>query len=248
MDKQTCILVKELIPLYCDKATSEQSNQIIEEHLKECDSCKVFLDSIMAENEFKKEMGQCSDEVKDDNENYVKIAKRLKKRRRMIITSTFAAVVFIFICITSWFQTFFNIGGMEPTYDFGANFVANKLIYSFRAPKQGEVVVLYYGDNVCMKRIIGIPGDTVDINSGHIYVNNELIDTEYTFGTMQWEGDVNYPIALGEDEYFVLGDNYENSLDSRYQSFGLVPRDNIFGKVMFQTNFSLTRTKVTTAR
>lgn len=246
MDKQTCILVKELIPLYCDKATSEESNQIIEEHLKECDSCKDFLDDIMAENEYKKEIS--AEEVKDDRDNYIKIAKRLKKRRRNIIVSTIASVLIIFICINSWFQTFFNIGGMEPTYEAGARCVANKLIYNFRAPKRGEVVILLYGDTVCMKRIIGVSGDIVDIDSGKVYVNSKPIDKEYTFGTITQEGDVNYPIVLGEDEYFVLGDNYEVSLDSRYRDFGLVHRDKIFGKVMFQTKFSLTRTEFSTAK
>jgi signal peptidase I len=237
MDNQTCILVKELVPLYRDKATSDQSNQIIEEHLKECDSCKVYFDDMMAENEYLNEIGHCSEEDKNDRESYVKIAKRLKKRRKIIIVSTIASILFIFICINSWFQTFMNVGGMEPTYESWANFVANKLIYNFRAPKQGEVVLLSYGDNLCMKRIIGVPGDTVEINFGHIYVNSEPLDKEYTFGTIERDGDVNYPIVLGKDEYFVLGDNYENSHDSRYQDFGLVHRDKIFGKVMFQTKF-----------
>lgn len=251
MEKQTCILVKELLPLYQDKAVSEESNHIIEEHLKECDSCKVLLDEMRKEDELEEGINQPTEEIKGDykkeRENYINLAKRLKKRRRIIICSTIVAVLFLFICFTSWFQTFFIAGGMEPTYEAGTNCVVNKLIYNFRAPKRGEVVVLSHHDIVIMKRIIGEPGDTIDIRHGKVYINKELLDSEYTFGSLNQKGNIKFPIVLGEEEYFVLGDNYEQSLDSRYLEFGLVSRDKIFGKVMFQTKFSLIRTTVTTA-
>lgn len=110
--------------------------------------------------------------------------------------------------------------------------------------KNGEILLLYklaninYGDivvideekenEIIIKRIIGMPGDTVKIKDNTVYVNDEILEEDYAYGeTSDYE-----EITLGEDEYFILGDNRPISKDSRY--FGPVKKDEIIGKVIFR--------------
>jgi signal peptidase I len=79
-----------------------------------------------------------------------------------------------------------------------------------------------------IKRVIGLPGDTIDIHDGTVYVNGSGIEA-YNYDT-ETTSDITYPLTLGEDEYFILGDNRSNSYDSRY--FGCVKQDQIQGKIV----------------
>ncbi len=82
-----------------------------------------------------------------------------------------------------------------------------------------------------MKRIIGLPGETVQIDlSGNIYINGEILEEDYGLEPINFPGLAQDPITLGEDEYFVLGDNRNNSSDSRDPSVGNIKRDDIMGK------------------
>lgn len=83
------------------------------------------------------------------------------------------------------------------------------------------------------KRVIGLPGETVLIRGGYVYINGEKLDESiYTeMGTTYISGDFSQEWILGEDEYFLMGDNRKNSKDSRY--FGVVTRNNILGKIVF---------------
>lgn len=104
------------------------------------------------------------------------------------------------------------------------------LLYKLGNVKQFDIVVLdeLYDNEVIIKRIIGLPGDTVEINNGKIYVNDEVIEDEYAYG----ETSDCAKIKLADDEYFILGDNRLISKDSRY--FGPVKEDEIIGKVIFR--------------
>lgn len=104
------------------------------------------------------------------------------------------------------------------------------LLYKLGKVDRFDIVVLdeEYDDEVIIKRIIAFPGETVEIKNGTIYVNEEKIDDSYAYGeTSDYE-----KITLGDDEYFILGDNRLISKDSRY--FGPVKKDEIVGVVVFR--------------
>lgn len=120
----------------------------------------------------------------------------------------------------------------------------DKLSYRFTDPKRFDVVVFYHfmdpenpdkkdkdAYEFYVKRIIGLPGETVQIIGDEIYINGELLEENYGKDPITDEGRATEPIVLGEDEYFVLGDNREVSVDSRYESVGNIKKDWIVGKV-----------------
>ncbi|MBE6838221.1 MAG: signal peptidase I [Ruminococcus sp.] len=103
--------------------------------------------------------------------------------------------------------------------------------------ENGDVVVINSEvlDEAIIKRVVAVPGQTIDIDFdlGEVYVDGELLDEEYIYEpTFTDYGAVQYPYTLQNDEFFVLGDNRNNSLDSRF--FGPVQRDDILGKAVFR--------------
>lgn len=122
---------------------------------------------------------------------------------------------------------------MMNTLHDGDNLIVEKLSYRFSDPKRFDIIVFpptgkkeYY-----IKRIIGLPGETVQIDeNGNIYINGELLEENYGAETIQNPGRAINPIMLGEDEYFVMGDNRNNSKDSRSEEVGNVKRSQIIGR------------------
>ena len=122
---------------------------------------------------------------------------------------------------------------MESTVSDGSQILVNRFIYNVKSPKSGDVIVFLPNGNekshYYVKRVIGVPGDKVQIKSGLLYVNGELYDTEDT-DTIKNAGVAEEEITVGEDEYFVLGDNRNASSDSRKEEVGMIKRDKIGGK------------------
>ncbi|HIR76611.1 MAG TPA: signal peptidase I [Candidatus Choladousia intestinipullorum] len=125
---------------------------------------------------------------------------------------------------------------MDPTLKDGDNLIVEKLSYRFSDPKRFDVIVFPpqgAPNEHYIKRIIGLPGETVRIDEeGTIYINGEVLeeDAEYGFETIQDPGRAIEEITLAEDEYFVLGDNRNNSTDSRTEKVGNVKRSTITGR------------------
>ena len=123
---------------------------------------------------------------------------------------------------------------METTLSDGDNLIVDKLSYRFKDPERYDIIVFpyqYEENTYYIKRIIGMPGETIQINDGHVYINGEFLETEiYGAEVMNSPGIAAEPIVLGEDEYFVLGDNRNHSSDSRDPSVGVLTRDNLIGK------------------
>ncbi len=125
---------------------------------------------------------------------------------------------------------------MNPTLNDGDNLIVEKLSYRFSDPKRFDVIVFPpqgAPNEHYIKRIIGLPGETVRIDEeGVIYINGEVLeeDAEYGFETIQDPGRAIEEITLAEDEYFVLGDNRNNSTDSRTEKVGNVKRSTITGR------------------
>lgn len=123
---------------------------------------------------------------------------------------------------------------MEPTLSDNDNLIVDKISYRFREPQRYDIIVFpfqYKENTYYIKRIIGLPGETVYIDeNGMIYIDGELLNESYGREIMLSAGRASEPITLGEDEYFVLGDNRNNSSDSRDPSVGNISRDDIIGK------------------
>ena len=123
---------------------------------------------------------------------------------------------------------------METTLSDKDQLIVDKMTYRFRDPKRYDIVVFpyQYQDNTYyIKRIIGLPGEKVQILSGMVYIDGMRLDEHYGNEIMENPGIAEEPLTLGEDEYFVLGDNRNNSEDSRFASVGMVKRKNVVGKV-----------------
>ena len=125
---------------------------------------------------------------------------------------------------------------MENTLHNGDNLIVDKLSYRFHDPERFDIIVFpfQFQDNTYyIKRIIGLPGETVQImDDGSIYINGEKLEENYGMEVIKPEtiGRVAEPIELGDDEYFVMGDNRNNSSDSRTDMVGNITRENIIGK------------------
>ncbi len=137
------------------------------------------------------------------------------------------------------FQPFFVKGeSMEPNFENGDYLIIDEISYRFQSPQRGEIIIFKYPENLSqrfIKRIIGLPGETIDIRDGKItiYENGEaqiLDESGYLSSSLFTQGNVK--ISLGENEYFVMGDNRPFSYDSR--RFGVVPRKDIIGRVIFR--------------
>ncbi len=123
---------------------------------------------------------------------------------------------------------------MEKTLNNGDDVIINKLAYVFSDVKRFDVVAFkkmestgYYN----IKRIVGLPGEKVKIENGKIYINDVLLDFE--LDQIMNEGIAGQTITLGSDEYFVIGDNINNSEDSRYSNIGNIMKSEIKGKVFY---------------
>ena len=122
---------------------------------------------------------------------------------------------------------------METTLSDKDQLIVDKMTYRFRDPKRYDIVVFpyQYQDNTYyIKRIIGLPGETVQILSGMVYIDGMRLDEHYGNEIMENPGTAEEPLTLGEDEYFVLGDNRNNSSDSRASDVGLIHRKDLIGR------------------
>ena len=132
------------------------------------------------------------------------------------------------------FQVSVVVPSMSPTLENGEKILVNRFVYRLFEPKRNDLVVFSPNGNArshyYVRRVIGLPGDTIQIKDGEVYVNGELfqeqVDVETVGNALAAENEV----VVDEDEYFVLGDNRNNSEDSRYVSIGNVKRDYITGK------------------
>ncbi len=144
-------------------------------------------------------------------------------------------VAFVFVLIFGMRTSMIGVS-MEPTLYNSQEVFINKLSYLIMSPGRGDVIVFQPNGNenshYYIKRVIGLPGETVQIRNGAIYIDGELLE-EYTFDKIETEGLAETPYFLGEDEYFVLGDNRNNSEDSRSGNIGAVHRDYIIGQAWF---------------
>lgn len=184
-----------------------------------------------------------------ENDDRIKKTKKRKKpgaeeeEKRMTLGQEILQMsiyLLIVLCVT--FLLIHYVGqrtrvqgdSMRPTLHNGDNLIVDKLSYRFTEPQRYDIIVFPYehrAKTYYIKRIIGMPGERVRIDQdGTIYINGEVLHEDYGAEVMVNPGRAVTEITLGEDEYFVLGDNRNNSSDSRDPSVGNIHRDRIIGK------------------
>ena len=141
-------------------------------------------------------------------------------------------VDFIVILSLAWFvvHSFFSLArvsghSMEPSLSAGDTVLVDEFFYQFKKPKRYDVVLF--------QKIIGLPGETVIIQNGRVYINGTLLETD-KLSPIVLEGVAKNPVELGENEYFLLGDNTDSSEDSRFQNMGNIQESQIVGRVWFR--------------
>ena len=168
--------------------------------------------------------------------------KSLKEEAWEWIKSLVVAFVLAMFIRTFFFQAFkIPSSSMHPTLQVGDHLIANKLVYRFRNPGRGEIVIFKFPDNTqrdFVKRLVGRPGEKVTITNGKIYIAGKAVtDARITARLyLNNETGVIIPENIAEikvpvDSYFVMGDNSANSYDSRY--WGFVPRKDFLGEALF---------------
>ncbi|MDY3248801.1 MAG: signal peptidase I [Candidatus Choladocola sp.] len=166
---------------------------------------------------------------------------REKKKKKSLIREVLSWILYFILLCGSVYLIIHYVGertqvkgeSMYPALSNGDNLIVDKITYRFRDPRRFEVVVFpfrYQEDTYYIKRIIGLPGETVQIYDGKIYINGKELNESYGYETIRNPGLASKAITLGEDEYFVLGDNRNNSADSREPSVGNISRDDIIGR------------------
>lgn len=127
---------------------------------------------------------------------------------------------------------------MMNTLNNGDNLIVEKISYKFSDPDRFDIVVFYpFGKKAkeyYIKRVIGLPGEHVCIKDSTIYIDGEVLEENYGKDLVRYAGIAENGITLGEDEYFLMGDNRLESFDSRYPEIGPVSKDKIAGRAVLR--------------
>lgn len=145
-------------------------------------------------------------------------------------------ILFAYVIVFFFGQSRTNIGqSMDPTLSGGDVVLLNEISYRFGGPSRNDVIAFKpngsESSHSYIKRVIGLPGETIQIKDGIIYINDTAYLEDADYPNMETAGIAENPIILGTDEYFVLGDNRNSSEDSRFADIGNVDLEDIEGKV-----------------
>ena len=172
--------------------------------------------------------------------------RRKRKANMKIIKEVLIWIAEIAIAILLAFTIVYFVGlrtsavgqSMAGTIYNGDTILVNRFVYLVSDPKPNDIIVFRPNGNekshLYIKRVIAGPGDTVEIRQGVVYVNGEVFDESVEVASIEEAGIASEPIKLGADEFFVLGDNRNNSEDSRFANIGNIKKEYIIGKVWFR--------------
>ena len=153
--------------------------------------------------------------------------------RNLEFCLSLAVVLMLAFGIRSYVAEPIRVDGssMIPTLHHGEHMLVEQVSYWTRMPRRGEIIICYYPGYTesCVKRVIGLPGETVSVHDGKLHIDGEpLTETPY------WGGWINgrlEDVTVGEREVFVVGDNRNGSKDSRNESVGCIPMNKVLGRV-----------------
>lgn len=161
---------------------------------------------------------------------------RTKNRKRQIVRSTIAVLIvaaaIAVLVATLWMPVLQVYGSsMSPTLE------NEQIVVSLKGGnyRRGDLVAFYYGNKLLIKRVIGCPGDWIDIKkNGDVYLNGELLEEPYASNKAFGDCDQEFPVQMTEDRWFLMGDNREVSLDSRSTTMGLISGEQIVGRIVLR--------------
>lgn len=173
------------------------------------------------------------DKMKNKDKEYASIKDALLdygKTFLIIFVVVFALSQFVYINAT------IPSGSMQNTIMQGDRIFGNRLAYIKDDPDRYDIIIFKYPDDTSktfIKRVIGLPGETVEIKNGNVYINGSDEPLDDSFCAEETQGEFG-PYVVPEDSYFVMGDNRNNSLDSRYWKNTFVSKDQILAKAVFR--------------
>lgn len=168
----------------------------------------------------------------------IKVTRKQLPVIGMWIFKILVASLMALVCVLNFGQKVSTVGNsMNPVLENGDIVLVNKLVYNATSPKRGDIIVFSPKGNenthYSIKRVIGLPGETIQVIESSIYIDGEKLDEDYEVTKISDPGLLGDEITLDNDEYFVLGDSRNNSEDSRNPDIGNVERDHIYGKPWF---------------
>jgi len=187
----------------------------------------------------------CKGEVTVAKHHGLNFYHKKKKINPEIVKDVISVLAGSVVMVLIAFLLVFTIGmktsiigvSMEPTLHNGQEVLINRFQYLISNPQVGDVVVFQPNGNenthLYAKRVVAVPGDKLQIKDGKLYVNNQLSNFSVQYDKIADPGMISEEMKLGKDEYFVLGDNCNNSEDSRYGNIGPVKKEYIIGKIWF---------------
>lgn len=171
-----------------------------------------------------------------------KLEARLEDRKvRKILDWVFQIMVTLIFGVLVGISMFQSVtmqeSAMEPTLQVGERFFINRAVYKVSSPKRDDIIVYKTSgsDDAALHigRVIGLPGETVQISNGNILINGAVYNENKDFPEISNAGLASDGVSLESGEYFILGDNRNNSEDSRYGDIGNINKKYIVGKVWF---------------
>ncbi len=167
-----------------------------------------------------------------------KLNTRLIKDIAETLVGSIVVIFLAFVIVFSVGMRTSVIGdSMEPSLYNAQEILMNRIIYKISTPKRGDVIVFLPNGNqnshYYVKRVVGLPGETVQIRNGSVYIDGALLEEDESLDKMIDAGIAQNGIVLANDEFFVLGDNRNSSEDSRSGNIGAVKRDTIIGKAWY---------------
>ncbi len=187
-----------------------------------------------------------NEEMKLEEAEEVKTDRKKKEKKSMPFWMQLVLLVVMVVILRNVMGTVLVKGAsMEPNFNHGDFVFINKLSTSIGSPDYGDVVICKLDEGSTfeniIKRVIGLPGDEINIVENpqndreyDLYINGEYIEEDFLGEPMMTDGNIEYPFEVPENSYFVMGDNRNESLDSRRESVGAIHKDDLMGKVVLR--------------
>lgn len=242
--KEYCILIEELLPLYQEHNIGKETEKIIKDHLEDCPACQEKNKEVSAlylQNIRRTEVA-LSRQESEERGRFRAVSRRLKKRKVRNICFGILLAVSLFLAYQISFQNLIMAGdSMAPKIVDGDNCLVSRISYLLHDPRRGDIVMLQMdpGRQYDLYRIVGIPGDVIEIKKGQLSVNGSIEPRYEGIGATESyqknPGDLK--VTVPDNQYFFLGDQFEISYDSRY--VGCADREDIIGKYILTSKLPM---------